>query len=233
MAYPVKLSALCIRTLQTANLEGAGDFITPTELIDYVNGSIAEWVDEVRGTTWNGTYSRSKHTLTTTGSQQTYPLPPDFLTLLSVDVFVAGANAPVISATAYQEEERNAFTNFPVMFGWGASNPIFYQIQDGDISFIPVPQGAYSVRLNYVPAAPVLSDPDDSIDSINGWEEFIILDAAIKCLTKAGELDMIQELKDRRERQRQRIKALAPRRDQQTAERVHAVVNRGFDDWDW
>lgn len=233
MAYPVKLSALCTRTLQTANLEGAGDFIPPPELIDYVNGSIAEWVDEVRGTTWNGTYSRSKASITTTGNQQTYKLPPDFLTLLSVDVFVSGANAPMISAIAYQEEERNAFNNYPVMFGWSVSNPIFYQIQGDYISFIPVPQGTYSVRLNYVPTAPVLSDPDDDIDSINGWEEFIVLDAAIKCLTKAGEVEMIQELKDRRERQRQRIRALAPRRDQQTAERVHAVVNRGFEDWDW
>lgn len=232
MAYPVKLSALCTRTLQAANLEGAGDFVTPTELTDYVNGSIAEWVDEVRGTTWNGTYSRSSYTRETVGGQRTYPLPADFLTLLSVDVYVT-QNSPVISAIAYQEEQRNAFNNYPVMFGWGASHPIYYQLQDGNISFIPVPQGEFTFRLNYTPTAPTLSDPDDYIDSINGWEEFIILDAAIKCLTKAGELEMIQELKERRERQRQRIRTLAPRRDQHTAERVHVIANQDFGEWDW
>lgn len=230
MAYQVKLSALCSRTLQTSNLEGATEFITPTELIDYVNGSIAEWCDEVRGTTWNGTYSRSSLTFTTEANQQTYALPADFLTLLSVDVFIAGSP---ISAVAYQEEQRNAFDNYPIMFGWGASNPIYYQVQGDNISLVHAPQGEYEVRLNYTPTAPVLSDPDDYLDSINGWEEFIVLDAAIKCLTKAGELEMIQELKDRRERQRQRIRALAPRRDQQTAEQVHVVFNRGIDDWDW
>jgi hypothetical protein len=232
LSYPVKLSALSARTLQTSNLEGAGAFITPDELTNYINGSIAEWVDEVRGTTWNGTYSRSSYTFSTTSNRQLYALPPDFLSLLSVDVHIT-QGSPVISAVAYQEEQRNIFRNYPAASAWGLLRPVFYQLQDGNISFIPVPQGAYQVTLNYVPTAPVLSDPDDHIDSINGWDEFIVLDAAIKCLIKAGELATIQELKDSRERQRERIRAMAPRRDQHTAERVHVVENQDFDEWGW
>lgn len=232
MAYQVKLAALQARVLQACNLEGAGDFIPPQELTDYINGSIAEWVDEVRGTTWNGTYSRKSYSFNTASNRQTYSLPSDFLALLSVDVFVT-QGSPVITATAYQEEQRNYFRNYPALSGWGMLTPVFYQLQGGNISFIPVPQGAYQVTLNYVPTAPILSDPEDYIDSINGWEEFIVLDAAIKCLTKAGELETIPSLERRLERQRARIRAMAPRRDQYAAETVHVVANRNIDEWDW
>lgn len=231
MAYPVTLGTLSERVLQRANLEGRSAFIKPYELTDLINGSVAEWVDEVRGTTWNGTYARSLHAFNTVTNTQKYALPTDFLTLISVDVTVAGG-APVISARAYQEEQRNAFRNMPVMGGWGLSQPIYYQIQGTDISFIPLPQGAYAVTVNYIPTAPVLADADDTIDSINGWEEFIVLDAAIKCLIKAGETETLPVLGARLEQQRVRIRAMAPRRDQQFAERVHVVENVN-DGWDY
>lgn len=231
MAYPVSLTTLSERVLQRSNLEGAATFIKPQELTDLINGSIAEWVDEVRGTTWNGTYTRQPYKLTTSSSKQTYPLPQDFLTLLSVDVALSGGT--VIAARPYQEEERNAFRNYPLLSAWSTAAPIFYQVQATDISFIPIPQGAYAVTVNYVPTAPILADPDDSIDSVNGWEEFIVLDAAIKCLIKAGEAETIPILGQRLEQQRTRIRSLAPRRDQMGAERVHVIQNAGFDDWDY
>lgn len=217
--------------LQRANLEGATGFITTAELTDYINGSIAEWSDEVRGTTWGGTYSRSSYTFTTTNGTASYPLPADFLSLLSVDVNAGGS--AVISAKPFQEEQRNVFRNFPVFFGWDFSTPVYYQRQGTNIVFLPTPLGSYSVTLNYVPTAPVLTDPDDSIDCINGWEEFIILDSAIKCLTKAGEIETIPTLERARERQRERIRAMASRGDQSAAEHVHVVANAGFPDWDW
>ncbi len=231
MAYLVSLGTLSERVLQRANLEGASRFIKPYELVDLINGSIAEWVDEVRGTTWNGSYSRSSHDITTAEGDASYPLPQDFLSLISVDIATT-AGGPVLTARSYQEEERNAFRNMPLLSGWGVAGPIYYQIQQTDISFIPVPQGTYAVTVNYVPTAPQLEDANDTIDCINGWEEFIVLDAAIKCLMKAGGNDQIPILTDRLERQRMRIRAMAPRRDQQFAERVHVVENAGYDgDW--
>lgn len=231
MAYTVSLAKLQSRTLQRINLEGARftQFIKEPELTDNINGSIAEWVDEVRGTTWNGTYNRSSDTFDTQNGVSSYPLADDLLTLLSVDISIGGS--PVISARAFQEEERNAFRSMPIVGGWTTSGPIFYQLQGDNIAFIPVPTGVFSVTTNYVPTAPVLALPTDTIDSINGWEEFIVLDAAIKCCLKTGELDVIPVLTDRLDRQRARIRAMAPRRDQQTAERVHVIENAGWDDW--
>ena len=230
MAYLVSLGTLMERVLQRCNLEGRSAFIKPPELADTINGSIAEWVDEVRGTTWGSTYARSKRTFPTESGRQTYPLPFDFLTALSVDVLIASGAQP-ICARAYQEEERNAYVGLSLAYG-PTVVPV-YQIQGSDIALLPVPLGAYTVTLNYVPGAPKLEDAEDTIDSINGWEEFIVLDAAIKCLLKSGEHERIPFLSQRLEQQRQRIRALAPRRDQQTAERVHVVQNAGYGWEDW
>lgn len=231
MAYLVSLGTLSERVLQRANLQGRSRFIKSYELADLINGSIADWVDEVRATTWNGSYMRSPHLITTAKDVQLYPLPQDFLSLISVDVTIT-AGGPVIAARSYQEEERNAFRNMPINFGWSSGAAIYYQIQQTDISFIPIPSGTYAVTVNYVPTAPILADAEDKIDSINGWEEFIVLDAAIKCLMKAGENDSIPMLERRLEAQRMRIRGMAPRRDQQFAERVHVIENADYDgDW--
>ncbi len=230
MAYLVTLTTLSERVLQRANMEGASLFVKPYELTDLINGSIAEWVDEVRGTTWNGTYTRAPYAMTTVSGTASYALPLDFLTLLSVDVAIS--SGVTISARAYQEEQRNTFRNLPLTGGWGMSQPIYYQIQGTKLAFMPTPQAAYAITVNYVPTAPLLADPDDTIDSINGWEEFIVLDAAIKCMIKAGQNESVGVLSGRLEQQRQRIRSLAPRRDQQCAERVHAIDTAGYD-WDY
>lgn len=231
MSYQVSLAQLQASVLQRANLENSS-LISPEELTDYINGSIAEYADEVRQTTWNGTYSRKSFSFSTTKGQQAYELPGDFLSLISCDVFIT-PGSPVITAVAYQEEQRNLFRNLPFNFGWGFAHPILYQIQGQKISFIPLPLGSYPVTVNYIPTAPILADPQDSIDSINGWHEMIVLDAAIKCLIKAAEDDLIPALTVRLEKQRERIRAMAGRRDQQTAEQVHVIANRGFSDWEW
>ena len=42
MAYPVTLGTLSERALQRANMEGSSAFIKPYELVDLINGSIAD-----------------------------------------------------------------------------------------------------------------------------------------------------------------------------------------------
>lgn len=230
MSYNVTLTELIERVRQRTNLEGAQAFVTDWEVTGLINVAYAEWLDEVRGTTWVGQYTRSSYSFTTTSGQQLYQLPPDFMSLISLDIAFANGS-PVISARAYQEEERNRFRQYPLLYGWTVSSPIFYQLQQGNLSFIPVPNGAFQCQLNYVPVAPRLAGPEDTIDSINGWEEFIVLHAAIRVATKDGQMDLIPVLAGQLEQQRERIRAMAPRRDQQTAERVHMIENADFDDY--
>jgi len=224
MASPVSLTTLQTRVLQRANLEGATAFISTSELTDCINASIAEWYDLVRLSEWGGQYYRSSVTFNTTGNQSFYSFAtigaPDFLSLLSIDVAIA--SNMVLNARPYQEETRNMFRQYPVG-GWFYTRPIFYQLQNEGINFIPTPQSSFAITINYVPVAPTLVNGTDTLNSVNWWDEWIVLDAAIKLLVKDGQLDIVPLLMGMRESQASRIRLAAPSRDQMQAEVVHDV----------
>lgn len=221
MAYPVTLTVLRQRVLQRANLEGAGSFVPLVELTDMVNQSIAEWYDLVRLTTFGGQYYRSAYTFSTVAGTQLYALPPDFLALISGDVFIS-SNWKVCMRP-YQEEDRNSLTGPALGVGWFGPQ-VWYQLQGPSISFLSSPTAAYSVVLNYVPTAPILNGGEDPIDCINGWEEFIVIKAAMKLLFKDGQLEAKENLREDLEEQRQRIASAAAERDTGIAETVHDLV---------
>lgn len=220
--YAVTLSQLLLRVRQRANIEGYEEFIVDAEIIDDINQSISEWYDEVRLTTFGGQYFRAAYPFTTVPGQSLYSVAPNTASIISVDCQITGNMT--IAALPYQEEMRNIYKYFPLN-GWMLGQTIFYQLQpyqgqDG-INFIGTPNQAYSVVINYVPTAPVLSDPSDVLNSINGWEEFIVLDAAIKCLIKDGQEDIIPLITGRLEKQRERIQKAAGQRDMNASEGVH------------
>lgn len=240
MAYPVDLQTILTKARQRANLETGNaaddDFITDDELISEANTSFAEWWDLIRATTFSGTLCRKRFPFVTTASVQSnppvappvgsyYPLPADFLHLISVDINV-GANL-VISAESLPEEKRNVFRFYPTG-AWTAYDPVYYRLDAGNIVLYPAPTGAFNVQLNYCPTAPRLERPQDAFDSVNSWEEWIVLDLAIKMLIKDAQTDMIQLLMPMRDKQEARIRQLVPKRDMQTAEMIHEKQ-----DWDW
>ena len=65
-----------------------------------------------------------------------------------------------------------------------------------------------------------LVNESDTLDGINGWEEYVVVDAARKMATKARDQMLVNELKEDRERLRERIKALAGKRDRHLPRRV-------------
>lgn len=227
MAYSVTLSQIVTRAQQRSNLEGATGFITPSEWYDMVNQSVAEWYDMVRLTPFGGQYYRASTQFNTIGNQAGYPLPGNFLAMLSVDWYVSGATL-VVDVRPFQEEDRNKFRFWPI--GWLSNTPVFYQLWAGNIQFIPVPQSSFQIQINYVPTAPLLGSPGATLDSIDGWEEWIVLDVAIKALTKDGQTDILPALVQMQQRQESRIRGAAANRIQGAAEVVHDVTS-SFDDW--
>jgi hypothetical protein len=235
VTYPVSLATLLTRTRQRSNLEGttAGGFLPDAELIDSINGSIADWYDLVRGSTWGGQWFRVPWNFTTVANTSAYALPGNCASVISIDAQLSPSLTP-ISCLRYQEEQRNWFKLLQI-YGWFVNQAVWYQLQGPNVNFAPVPQSAFAITINYVPTAPQLSSYDDTFDSINGWDEWIVLDAGIKCLIKDGQLDMIQELKAQRESQRARIAAAAPQRDLNQSEGVHETGRwTGYgDDWSY
>lgn len=46
---------------------------------------------------------------------------------------------------------------------------------------VPTPERAYPLDIVYVPTAP---EAEDSLNFFNGWDEYVVLDACIKCIRK-------------------------------------------------
>jgi len=229
MARSVTLSTMITRVRQRTDDESSAARYTDQEITDNLNEGIADLVDVVRGV-FGQDYFRSASTFTTVNGTAVYALPADFLSLLSVDIVVNGTMT--LSARPYMESERNAYKFFPG--GWIYNQPIFYRLTASNITFIPTPPGAYSITLNYQPVSAYLNATFDvngaltsggngTIDGIGGWEEYAVLDAAIKILIKDKETGMIPVLEGRKAEMKDRVQAMAPQRDAGQNERVQDI----------
>jgi hypothetical protein len=67
---------------------------------------------------------------------------------------------------------------------------------------LPVPQGTYAVKLWFIPTATAITATSQSVEVYNGFDEYIVLDMAIKALTKE------QSNTDRLERERDRMEKM-------------------------
>lgn len=220
MATPVTLAQMMLRVRRRSNLEGAAAFVPDEEVIDNINTSLSEWWDMVRLTTYQGQIARMIWPIVTVANQSAYPLAPNTGSIISVDANINGQNY-AISAMPYQEEQRNMFKLLPFV-GWSFGiQSIWYQLQGTNINFLPTPTANYNVVVNYVPTAPLLSAPLDVFNSINGWEEWIVLDAAIKVLIKDGQSEMLSILQARADSQKERILHAAAQMDMNASEGVH------------
>lgn len=153
-------------------------FITDAELNYFINASYGELYDLLINTRGENYYV-SSYNFTTTINQDTYPLPADFFKLMGVDYVTSSTQA--ITLKAFRWQERNRFRE---PFYNVRNYNLMYQIRGNNLVFIPTPNGNQSIRLWYIPRHSELSLDSDTFDGINGWEEYIIIDCAIKMRVK-------------------------------------------------
>lgn len=96
------------------------------------------------------------------------------------------------------------------------------------IRFTPIPVAANAINVWYIPHAPVLAAATDVWNGFNGWEEYPIVDSAIKCLEKEESDTSALEL--RKQRLINRIQSMSQKRDGGFPERV-TDVTRVYDNW--
>lgn len=125
-------------------------------------------------------YFENTQTITTTGVA-TYALPADFYRMLRVRYRVDSQSwARVIEA---DPNIIDRVTTNGVRATW-------YRLVNNSIEFYPTPPSLQTYQLRYIPAAERLTGDNQSINGVNGWEELIVLDAAIKCLRKSDKQEM-------------------------------------------
>ncbi len=167
------------------------NFVTKEEWNSYINQSYAELYD-LLVTLYEDYYVAAPLTFITDGSTNQYTLPngsnfngaPAFYKLLGADCGLgANGNAWVtLHKFDFISRNRYVFPNVTSTF-LGVFN-LRYRVVGNTLFFIPTPSANQYIRLWYIPRVNTLLKDSDMLESVSGWIEYVIVDAAIKCLQK-------------------------------------------------
>lgn len=219
MARTVTLLQLRERVRQRADMQ-TSLFVDDSELNGYINDSIAELYDLVRESNGEDYYTTSTPTVMyLTSSVSVYALPSDFLSLKTIQL-QNGSNWINMERTNLKMIGLN--TNYAGHYQ--------YRLASSSIIFDPTPSSTGTqFRMHYVPASPVLTSDTDVWDGFNGWDDYVVVDAAIKCAIK-GEDSIVSDLRIQKAALEARIRKMAPARDDANANSI-IDVRGGWTAW--
>lgn len=211
------------------------DYVTDSELNNYINSSIAEFHDLVVQA-YGSDYSVDIVEFTLTPGQDQYELvdivvgsgtlKDVFYKIRAVDARLNGDDW--FNIKQFNFNERNKFQNNGIWNYLGLSN-VRYRLVGSKLVFSPLPDNSTDIRLWYVPKATKLIDDTDELDDVNYWSEYIITDASIKVLQKEeSDTTVLQQQKINLKR---RIEEVANNRDVADSESISDVYNDNDQSW--
>ena len=216
------LAQLIVRVRQRADMVGSA-FVSDAEVVDYINVAMAE-IHDLLVTKYEDYYV-STTTYTLPGSNPG-TLPATFYKALGVALDAGGVSYRL---KRYSFQDRNMYNSPGVVAARIADTR--YNVQGNQIKFIPAPTISGTVTLHYVPEAQRFSSGSTSATIVslapavaNGYEEYVVVDAAIKCLLK--EESDTQPHMIYKEQLRKRIESAAGNRDAGESYRI-SDVNTG------
>jgi hypothetical protein len=196
------------------------DFVTDTatSLDAFINASADELYDLL--TLKFQDYNLSSSSLTTVSGTGTYALPSDFYKLMGVDITY---NGRTYGLDEFSFRERHRYepgdVNLPDLPK--------YRLEGTNLRLRPTPTGVYSGTVWYTPTRTQLVSGSDTLTGVSGWEEYVVVDAAIKCLLK--EESDPSALMAKKAELKQRIEEAASVRSPAAPSRVVDV--EGLNDW--
>lgn len=197
-------------------------FVSDSELVNYINGSIAELHDLLIAA-YDNDYFITEYTFSTVSGTDSYALPADFYKLRAVDSRV-GADQ-WFTLQPFNFNERNSKNELLSYLAYG--NNFRYRIMGSDLVFSPVPQGVYNIKLWYIPVATKLSSDSDTLNDLNQFSEYVIVDAAIKMANKE-EAD-VSVLAAQKAELKRRIEVMAQNRNADKSESVSDIYAENLD----
>lgn len=216
----VALSELRRRAKVRADMEDS-DFVTDAEWNSFINTAADELYD-ILVTKFEDDYV-SDSPFTASGVTTSVSVPATFYKLLSVDVQATGK---WVKLRRFNREERNTLRNLASASACDSR----YQLRGSAVIFYPGLPNGTAGSIEFIPKRTALSGESDSVDFGGGWEEHIVLTAAIMALSK--EESDISALTLEKQSVRARIDATAPNRDAAEPPRVRDVES-GVDEFDW
>lgn len=197
-------------------------FVTEDELKLYVNSSMKELYD-ILVTQYQDQYIK-KVAITLAPGQEQISLPADFYKLRGIDYQVTSDYA--IDLRQFNFKDRNKQNALRFYNGFIVPD-IQYKVLGSNVQFISGANytgGGWSGALWYVPLAADLQLDTDTFDAINGYEEYIILDVAIKMLQK--EESDVTTLVVLKQAMLKRIEGAAANRDAAEPQKIADVMSR-------
>lgn len=226
-------------------------YLTTDEWNFNINQSASELYD-ILVTKYGDDYFLAPWLLIPLTGLDSYPLPnganyitggvaaPAFYKLNGVDVNISGGssspNAGWVPVSRFNWSDRDKYTTFPGQAG--ALNNVYqmgYREMGQNLEVIPANTNCL-LRIRYVPILiQMLLDSDMLPFSISGWSEYVIVDAALKAMTKQDSAQKIMILKDDKARLLERIATTAANRDVGQANTVSnfrsSMGDIGFSNW--
>lgn len=201
MARTRTLANLRADVRNRADMSFAEDFITDAELTEYINQSIARLYNIIVNQAQDH-YIISTTQAITPGTND-YALPNDFYKLRGVDILVNGVYVPLQRESFYKRSDNNMGLQV------GITVPTTYRVVGSNIRVFDTPS-ATTIKLWYIPAPTRLSADSDTFDGISGFEEWVVIDSAIKCKVKQED-DVSILLVERGALQMEIIDSISPR----------------------
>jgi hypothetical protein len=171
----VTLATLRTRARQRADMANTA-FVSDSELTTLVNES-ADELHDLLVSKLGDDYFTKVGAFSTVANVETVSLPVDFLKLLGVEL---QSGSDWVTLRRYMQTERNSFRSALVFPG----NWPRYRLEAGLVRFLPAPAGVLNGRFIYIPSRTQLSADGDTFEGFNGWETYIVVDVARKCLEK-------------------------------------------------
>lgn len=224
----ITLSALRDSTRQRSDMVNS-QFVTDVELNGYINASLAELYDLLVSSFED--YYSSQTTLTTDGITDSVPLPADFYKMRGVDAAQNPANNQWLTLRRFNFNERNVLNRGVTPTSLGLPS-LRYLVFGNTLKLTPLPPANITLRAYYIPTISYLVNDTDAFNFISGFEEYVIIDASIKCMQK--EESDVSILALQKQAIIKRIQDMAPNRDAGEAAHITDVSqdsqggNRGW-----
>ena len=217
------LAQLKQRVLERADMEGT-DFISDSELLTYINESYAELYDIMVASFED--YFTIESALVASGGTGRLTLPTDFYKLRGLDKDLGGGNHATVYKFNFNDRNVTESNPFRLTSAYGLRTE--YRIVKDELLLVPAQPADGTYRMWYIPQITFLAGDSDTVDAPNGFDEYIVIDAAIKCLTKeesdTGALDRAKGLMT------QRINDMSSNRDTDQPE-VITDINSDLTRW--
>jgi hypothetical protein len=218
MADLVTLLTLRTKARERADMIGS-QFVTDSELNGYIANSYKHLYDLLVDAVEDYNLLSASFTIST---GNTFNLPATFYKLRGLDDLTDSSNPRTVRKFMFAE--RNDYLAVDRMSWAPEFSDVMYRIEGNTVAILPPERAKKTFSLWYVPTPTIPVADGDTVDVINGFDEFIIVDAAIKCLIK--EESDTRALERIKSEQLSRIETMKKNRDQNLPEKVSRVRTR-------